>query len=59
MKLTDLLSRARWRAHHSDERDVPTRSGTRLGDDLTDRSSMAELARLLKEADEAQPRHGG
>ena len=59
MKLIDLLSRARWRAHHSDECDVPPRIGTRLGDDLTDRSSMAELARLFKEADETQSRHGG
>jgi hypothetical protein len=58
MKLTDLFSRARRWAHHVDEIETPARLGNRLGNglgnDVTDRSSMADLVRLLKEADDAQ-----
>ena len=53
MKLTDLFSRARKRAHdpdYSDEIEAPAR----LGHDSADRSSMADLVRLLREADAAQ-----
>jgi hypothetical protein len=48
MKLTDLFSRARKRAHYHDEIEVPAR----LGNDAVDRSSMADLVRLLKEAED-------
>ncbi len=50
MKLIDLLSPARRRRRHSDEIHSP---GS-LADRRTDRSSMAELVRLLQEHDEAQ-----
>jgi hypothetical protein len=48
MKLTDLFSRARKRAHYPNEIEVPAR----LGNDAVDRSSMADLVRLLKEAED-------
>ena len=48
MKLTDLFSRARKRAHYHNEIEVPAR----LGNDAVDRSSMADLVRLLKEAED-------
>jgi hypothetical protein len=51
MKLTELFSRARQRAHYNDESEAPARHG---GNDVVDRSSMADLVRLLKEADDAQ-----
>jgi hypothetical protein len=55
MKLTDLFfSRARKRAAYTDKIEPPARVGT----DVTDRSSMADLVRLLNEADDAQ-RGGG
>ena len=55
MKLTDLFfSRARQRASYTDEIQTPAR----VGNDVTDRSSMADLVRLLKEADDTQ-RGGG
>jgi hypothetical protein len=50
MKLTDLFRRDRRRTNHPD--DIP--ASARLGSDGADRSSMADLVRLLKEADEAQ-----
>jgi len=54
MKLTDLFSRTKRRASYSDAIEAPAPAGH----DVTDRSSMAELVRLLKEADDAQ-RGGG
>jgi len=51
MKLTDLFSRARRRrARYPDKIEAPAR----LGNDGADHSSMADLVRLLKEADDAQ-----
>ena len=58
MKLTDLFSRIR-RPHHPGEIEasrLATRFGNHIGSETADRSSMAELVRLLKEADEAQTR---
>jgi hypothetical protein len=62
MKLTDLFWRARRRAPYPNEVDASARlgngRGAGLGNDigsgLADRSSMADLVRLLQEADEAQ-----
>jgi len=55
MKLTDLFSRARRRAHDfPDETETPVGPGR----DSADRSSMADLVRLLKEADDAQTGSG-
>jgi hypothetical protein len=58
MKLTQLFSRARQRAHYHNESQAPARHGGRVGNhpgnDVVDRSSMADLVRLLKEADDAQ-----
>ena len=51
MKLIDLFSPARKRRRPPDEIDPPSHAVT---DDRTDRSSMAELVRLLREYDEAQ-----
>jgi hypothetical protein len=48
MKLIDIFSRAKRRDAYPDEADAPAR----FADDRTDRSSMAELVRLLEEADE-------
>ncbi len=52
MKLTDLFSRARRRAHYPDRIEAPAPLVA------ADRSSMADLVRLLKEADEAQKGSG-
>jgi hypothetical protein len=55
MKLTDLFfSRARKRAPSTGGIETPSRVGNRAGSDMIDRSSMADLVRLLKEADDAQ-----
>src|SRR3974377_423043 len=58
MKLTNLFSRARGRARYPDEIKAPARLGKDVGNDrgngAADRSSMADLVRLLKEADDAQ-----
>jgi hypothetical protein len=57
MKLTSLFSRAQRRVPHPDETDAPAglvHDGT---DHSTDRSSMAELVRLLHEVEE--PPTGG
>jgi hypothetical protein len=58
MKLTDLFSRARRRPHRADEIQTAARLAadfdSRAGSEVTDRSSMAELVRLLKEAEDAQ-----
>ncbi len=58
MKLTDLFLSARRRSHHAGEIEASARLGNRVGNDLTDRSSMAELVRLLKEADDTQTGSG-
>lgn len=50
MKLTDLFWRDRKRADRADD----IAAAARVGSDLADRSSMADLVRLLREADEAQ-----
>jgi hypothetical protein len=50
MKLTDLFWRDRKRADRPD--DVP--APARRGNDGADRSSMADLVRLLREVDDAQ-----
>jgi hypothetical protein len=55
MKLTDLLSQARKRRRPPNELNPPDHS---TADDRTDRSSMAELVRLLREYDEAQKAAG-
>jgi hypothetical protein len=55
MKLTDLFSQARKRRRPPNELDPPDHPAT---DDQTDRSSMAELVRLLREYDEAQKAAG-
>ena len=61
MKLTDLFSRA-MRPHYPGEVEAAARLATRFGNHpgskAADRSSMAELVRLLKEADDAQTRGG-
>jgi hypothetical protein len=58
MKLTDLIWRARKPQQHADEIEAAGRLaanfGNRPGSDMTDRSSMADLVRLLKEVDDAQ-----
>jgi len=54
MKLTELFSRAKRRMPYTDEIETPAP----VGHDVADRSSMADLVRLLKEADDAQ-RGGG
>ncbi len=54
MKLTNLFWRDRKRADRSDDVAAPGRLGSRLGNDAADHSSMADLVRLLKEADDAQ-----
>jgi len=70
MKFTDLFWRGRKRTNRPDDIAAPARLGKdRLGEDrlgkdhlgkahlgkeVADRSSMADLVRLLKEADEAQ-----
>jgi hypothetical protein len=55
MKLTDLFfPRATRRAPYAAETDTRARVGNHAGNDVTDRSSMADLVRLLKEADDAQ-----
>ncbi|WP_156927911.1 hypothetical protein [Bradyrhizobium sp. Tv2a-2] len=54
MKLTDLFWRDRKRADRPDHIPAPARRGN----DGADRSSMAELVRLLREADDAQ-KNGG
>ena len=54
MKLADLFSRARRRANYPDEIEAPARRGKDPGHGAADRSSMADLVRLLKEADDAQ-----
>lgn len=57
MKLTDLFSRV-MRPHHPGEIEtaagLATRFGNHAGSKAADRSSMAELVRLLKEAADAQ-----
>ncbi len=51
MKLTDLFFlRAARRAPYTGEIETSARGGR----DVSDRSSMADLVRLLKEADDAQ-----
>jgi hypothetical protein len=50
MKLTDLFWRTRRRTNHPDDIPPPAHRGG----DGADRSSMADLVRLLKEADDAQ-----
>jgi hypothetical protein len=54
MKLTDLFWRDRKRADRSDNIPGPVRRGN----DGADRSSMADLVRLLREADDAQKNVG-
>ncbi len=62
MKLTDLFLSARRRSHHAGEIEASARLGShvgnRMGNELTDRSSMADLVRLLKEADDTQTGSG-
>jgi hypothetical protein len=62
MKLTDLFSRARRRPHHADKIETATRLAAgfdnNAGSEVIDRSSMAELVRLLKEAEDAQAASG-
>ena len=53
MKLIDLLRRDRKRSERSDEGVALARRA-----DGTDRSSMADLVRLLREADDAPKRSG-
>ena len=55
MKLTELFSQARKRRQPPNELGPPDHSAA---DDRTDRSSMAELVRLLREYDEAQKAAG-
>lgn len=55
MKLTNLFWRDRKRADRSVDMASPARSGD---DRLADRSSMADLVRLLREADDAQKAGG-
>lgn len=50
MKLTDLFQRDR---KHAD-RHTDIAASARGGSDAADRSSMADLVRLLREADEGQ-----
>ena len=50
MKLTDLFSRTVKRASGPDAIERPAR----LGEDKTDRSSMADLVRLLRELDDTR-----
>lgn len=50
MKLTDLFSRAPRRSPDAAEIDARLR----VADDRTDRSSMAELARLLQQVEDPQ-----
>ncbi|WP_407180256.1 hypothetical protein [Bradyrhizobium sp. STM 3562] len=52
MKLIDLFSRPRKRARHPDE------IAPHVADHRTDRSSMAELVRLLREHDDARDLSG-
>jgi hypothetical protein len=55
MKLTNLFRRARRRALYPNEIEAPPGFGNGLvGNHMADRSSMADLVRLLKEADDAQ-----
>ncbi len=54
MKLIDLFSRTKRRAHYPNEIDPPVR----LADDGADRSSMADLVRLLREFDEGLKGNG-
>jgi hypothetical protein len=54
MKLTDLFWRDRNRADRPAELAAPARRAY----DPADRSSMAELVRLLKEADDSQKTSG-
>jgi hypothetical protein len=54
MKLTNLFWRARRRAPYPGEVKAPPG----LGNDMADRSSMADLVRLLKEAEDAQGSDG-
>ena len=58
MKLTDLFSRATRRARYPNEIEAPAGLGNELGNGAPDRSSMADLVRLLKEADDAQKASG-
>lgn len=52
MRLTDLFSRGRKLTDARGESEAPARVGN------DDRSSMADLVRLLKEADNAQQERG-
>jgi hypothetical protein len=62
MKLTDLFSRAKRRPHHAVKIETAARLAagfdSNVGREVTDRSSMAELVRLLKEAEDAQTTSG-
>lgn len=53
MRLTDLFSRTRKRARYPEVEAL-----ARVGNGAADHSSMADLVRLLKEADDAQKLSG-
>jgi hypothetical protein len=54
MKLTDLF----WRDRNSADPSAEPAAPARRGHDVADHSSMAELVRLLKEADDPQRTSG-